>query len=247
MYTPGLRLRQVREKLGLTYRDVEKASYELALKRGRPDFILHLSRLADIENRGVIPSLHKLYSMAAIYHLDPIEMASWYEAPLQQTLQDGLFFPAPKTSLSDTPLPPPPPDAPIKSQELGATGLLREVPQTLEIFLPAEPRDKGKYRCGNIGLTDRRMTPILRPGSTVLIDTHSRRVQESEWQNEYERPLYFVELREGFRCGWFVKHKSRLIMQPHPLSRCLPEVWQTPHEAEIVGRVIGVVSYLSQP
>src|SRR5271156_6288576 len=112
MHTPGLRLRQVREKLGLTYRDVEKASYELAMKRGRPDFILHLSRLADIENRGVVPSLHKLYSMAAIYHLDPIEMASWYEAPLQQTLQDGLRFPAPKTNLSDPPLPPPTADTP---------------------------------------------------------------------------------------------------------------------------------------
>src|SRR5277367_3566354 len=161
MYTPGLRLRQVREKLGLTYRDVEKASYELALKRGRPDFILHLSRLADIENRGVVPSLHKLYSMATIYHLDPIKMASWYEAPLQQTLQDGLLFPAPKTNLSETPLPAAPVDGQPKFQESGATGLLHEVPESLEVFLPAEPREKGKYRCGNIGLTDRRMAPIL--------------------------------------------------------------------------------------
>jgi hypothetical protein len=48
---------------GLIYRDVEKASYEIAVKRGRPDFILHISRLADIENRGVVPRLHKLYSL----------------------------------------------------------------------------------------------------------------------------------------------------------------------------------------
>jgi len=40
--------------------------------------------------------------------------------------------------------------------------------------------------------------------------------------------------------------QSRLIMQPHPLPRCLPEEWRTPNEAEIVGRVIGVVSYLNQ-
>ncbi len=59
---PGLRLRQVRERLGLTYRDVdqvrerlgltyrdvESASYELASRRGSSDFILHISRLADI-------------------------------------------------------------------------------------------------------------------------------------------------------------------------------------------------------
>lgn len=61
---PGLRLRLAREKLGLTYRDVERASYELAALRGRPDFILHISRLADIENRGVVPGLHKLYTLA---------------------------------------------------------------------------------------------------------------------------------------------------------------------------------------
>ena len=49
---PGLRLRQSRERLGLTYRDVERASFELAARRGRPELILHISRLADIENRG---------------------------------------------------------------------------------------------------------------------------------------------------------------------------------------------------
>jgi hypothetical protein len=56
---PGLRLRQARERLGLTYRDVQRVSYELAARRGRPDFIIHISRLADIENRGVVPGLYR--------------------------------------------------------------------------------------------------------------------------------------------------------------------------------------------
>jgi hypothetical protein len=64
MYPPGLRLRQAREKLELTYREVEKASVEIAASRGRPDFILHISRLADIENLNVVPSLYKLYSVS---------------------------------------------------------------------------------------------------------------------------------------------------------------------------------------
>ena len=247
MFPPGLRLRQIRERLGLTYRDVEKASYALALKHGRPDFILHLSRLADIENRGVIPSLHKLYSLAALYHLNPIEVAGWYEVPLQRTLQDGLLFPAPKTNLSRVPWPDLQGVPERRTQPSDATQLLREVPEPLQAFLPADSRNYGQYRCGNIGLLDRRMAPILRPGSTVLINTHSRRVQENDWQSEYERPLYFVELRGGFRCGWFVKHESRLMMQPHPLSHCLPEEWETPQDAEIVGQVIGVVSCLNGP
>jgi len=95
MFPPGLRMRQTRERLGLTYRDVESASFEIAAKRGRPDFILHISRLADIENRNVVPSLHKLYSLAVIYHLDPLEITCWYEAPLQQAFHDGAAFPPP--------------------------------------------------------------------------------------------------------------------------------------------------------
>jgi len=41
--------------------------------------------------------------------------------------------------------------------------------------------------------------------------------------------------------------RIRPPMQPHTLSRCTPEVWQIPEEAEIVGRVVGVVTYLNEP
>ncbi len=96
---PGLRLRQARERLGLTYRDVERASYELASRRGRPEFVLHISRLADIENHGVVPGLHKVYSLAAIYHLNPLELCRWYDVPLDEFFGDGSSLPAPKTHL----------------------------------------------------------------------------------------------------------------------------------------------------
>ncbi len=174
---PGLRLRQTRERLGLTYRDVERASYELASRRGRPEFILHISRLADIENRGVVPGLHKLYTLAAVYRLNPLEMH---------------FY-------------------------------------------------------GYIGMSDRRMMPLLRPGSIVLVDGSVRKIDDGDWMTEHDRPMYFVEVRGGYRCGWFHQEGSRLVMQPHPLSHCLPETWRVPEEAEIVGRVTGVVTRLSGP
>jgi len=81
----GLRLRQTRERLGFTYRAVEQASYDLASRRGRPEFIIRISRLADIENHGVTPSLHKLYSLSSIYHLDPVEVMAW-SPPSQPSL-----------------------------------------------------------------------------------------------------------------------------------------------------------------
>ena len=90
---PGLRLRQVRERLGLTYRDVERSSFELAAQRGRSDFILHISRLADIENHGVVPSLHKIYTLAVVYHLNPLDIFRWYEVPIDEFFGDGGRFP----------------------------------------------------------------------------------------------------------------------------------------------------------
>src|SRR5437870_10435266 len=99
----GSRLRQARERLGLTYRDVERASYDLANLRGRPEFIIHISRLADIENRGVTPSLFKLYTLAVIYHLNPLEVCQWYDVPLANHFCDGTDVAAPKTHLAAPP------------------------------------------------------------------------------------------------------------------------------------------------
>jgi transcriptional regulator with XRE-family HTH domain len=247
MYPPGLRLRQARESLGLTYRDVEHASYELAAKRGRPDFILHISRLADIENRNVVPSLHKLYSLATIYHLSSLEISGWYEAPFLQTLEDGAAFPAPRTHLHEFPagftLNPWVGSGPGSD----CTGLLNELPNNVRQFPGMKQEAPLRIRYGYIGLSDRRMAPILRPGSMVMVDTGVRKIEEAEWYTEYDRPLYFVETRGGYRCGWFLKLKSRLVMQPHMLSHCAPEAWRTPAEAEVVGKVVGVITYLNEP
>jgi len=81
----------------------------------------------------------------------------------------------------------------------------------------------------------------------VMVDTAVRKIEEGEWYTEYDRPLYFVETRGGYRCGWFLKLKSRLVMQPHVLSHCAPEAWRTPAEAEVVGKVVGVITYLNEP
>jgi transcriptional regulator with XRE-family HTH domain len=235
MYPPGLRLRKSRETQGLTYRDVEKASYEIAVKRGRPDFIIHISRLADIENRSVVPTLHKLYSLAAILHLDPLEISGWYEAPFQQTLHDGAFFPPPRTHLGETLLPAVEANSFSHRFELQTTDLV--VNETAAVPWPRmQDSQNGRFKYGYIGLSDRRMVPLLRPGSTVLIDTTLRRIEDTEWFSEYDRPLYFVEIRDGYRCGWFQKDKSRLIMQPHALSRCMPEAWRTPEVRKLWGK-----------
>ena len=244
---PGFRLRQIRERLGLTYRDVQRASLALARVHTRPQFTVHISRLADIENGGAIPSVHKLYALAVVYHLNPLEILRWYEIPVDRFLGDAVSSAPPQTHLMEFP------GSFIAVEKLAAPS----PPDSTE-FLPRSAaqcgglenilnREDDHHRYGWIGLQDRRMEPILRPGSVVLVDVSVRRLQENAWANEYDRPLYFVELHDGYRCGWFQQEGARLAMQPHPLSRCMPESWKTPDDAEIAGRVVGVVTRLPAP
>lgn len=244
---PGLRLRQVRERLGLTYRDVERISYELAARRGRPEFVLHLSRLADIENHNVVPSLHKLYTLAVAYHLNPPELFSWYDVPIEESFADGVDFPSPQTHQM---APPSSMKVPLRFDpafDPRRTDHLSRMVERWGLFDGALTTTSGRHCYGFVGLEDRRMVPLLRPGSVVLVDTGLREMENDSWTSEHDRPIYFVDVRSGYRCGWFHLHGSRLVMQPHTLSRCLQESWKMPEEAEIVGRVVGVVMRLNEP
>jgi len=244
---PGLLLRQARERLGLTYREVERASYELAVRRGRTEFILHISRLADIENRGVVPSLHKVYTLAALYRLNPLEILRWYDIPIEECFHDGTKFPVPQTHLM---APPAALRVPMRFDpafDPRKTELLSRMVEKWGHFEGVLTNGQSRQMYGYIGACDQRMTPLLRPGSIVLVDTTVRKIESNCWSTEHDRPIYFVEVRGGYRCGWFDIDGTRLVMQPHPLSRCLPEAWRTPEEAEAVGRVTGVVTRLDEP
>jgi transcriptional regulator with XRE-family HTH domain len=243
----GLRLRQVRERLGLTYRDVETASYELAQLRGRPEFILHISRLADIENRNVVPGLHKLYALAALYHLNPLELFGWFDVPLEECFEDGARFPVPRTHLA---APPSGLRVPLRFDpafDPRRTDFLSRMVERWGHFEGALTKGNSRHCYGYVGLADRRMMPLLRPGSLVLVDTEMRKIESEGWTSEHDRPMYLVDVREGYRCGWFYQMPGKLVMQPHPLSRCAPESWELPEQAEVVGKVIGVVTRLNEP
>lgn len=244
---PGLRLRQVREALGLTYRDVERSSMELATLRGRQEYILHLSRLAEIENHSVVPSLYKLYTLAVVYHLNPLDIFEWYGIPVEERFGDSATFQAPRTHLM---APPTSLRVPIHFDpafDPKRTEYLSRMVERWGRFEGALTAGGGSYQYGYIGKCDRRMMPLLRPGSIVLVDSTQKRIEPQDWTTEYDRPMYFVDVRNGYRCGWFQQDGSQLFMHPHPLSRCVPESWRTPDDAEVVGRVVGMVTRLTEP
>ena len=99
---------------------------------------------------------------------------------------------------------------------------------------------------GFVGLADRTMFPIIRPGSIVQIDQNQRKVVQSKWDDEDDRPIYFVELRGDFICSWCQMEDGYLSAVPHPKSKCQVRRFAYPREADVVGRVIGVTMRLVQ-
>jgi transcriptional regulator with XRE-family HTH domain len=246
---PGQQLRQAREKLRLKYRDVEEASRRIATKNRNDEFLVGLSRLADIENRGTVPSLYRLYSLCAIYGLDWGQVLMWYGVNLDELPGDSarsihaqsrlLGVSTRQTESVDVP-------------ELGVAVELRKTSYiSREILrwgkLPAvllKSLDLQKQKYGFLGTEDWSMYPILAPGSFLHIDDTKTKIIQESWTHEIERPIYFLEHRQGFRCGWCTQADGLLIVQPHWSSQRPPEIFHYPADIEVVGQVVGVAMKL---
>ena len=244
----GLKLKRVRECLQLRYRQVEQASNLIAEKHNNLDFAIGLSRLADIENKGVVPSIHRIYSLSAIYRLDIAEVLDWYGVKVEDILQDSSFVSPSKTHLlsgSDRdrgvvtlPLKLDPGVDLTKTTDLSRfIQKWGKVPISLLANLDIEA-----YRYAVIGSEDYLMFPLLRPGALVQIDEGQRKIQSTGWTHEFERPIYCFELRDGFACCWcnLTADQRNLILQPHQGSPCEPIVLNYPNDLDIIGRVVGV-------
>jgi transcriptional regulator with XRE-family HTH domain len=247
MERPGEKLKRVRERLKLTYRDVEKASQLVAARRASDEFAIALSRLADIENKGTVPTIFRLYSLCAIYRLNLEEVLGWYGVPVELLPAESLLTPLNETHAVEFPpaarfTVPQPDDTEI---DLNSTTflshLIRRWGKTGLSFLNGW--DLRQHRYGFIGLEDWSMYPVLRPGSLVLIDEGRRRIAADGWTNEMDRPIYFLEHRSGYRCGWCTPYEDQILVQPHPSSHQKPG-WYAVGEIDVIGQVTGVAMLL---
>ena len=249
-YNPGHRLRAARERLQLRYRDVEEASQQIAEQRTNHEFSIGLSRLADIENKGTVPSLFRLYSLCAIYRLDFSTVLQWYGIELGEMAADSVSISLERTHLADMQAPtslsvefPAALDEDVDfRQTFYMTRHIRQWGQ-LPIAL-AGTLDLRQHRYAFLGTDDWSMYPILPPGSFLQIDESKRRIAKEGWTHEHERPVYFVEHRNGFRCGWCTEQNGVLIVMAHSASQLPPDVFRFPGEADVIGQVVAVAMRL---
>ena len=246
----GHRLRSLREALGCTMRDVESASLQIAHRLGSEEFAIPPSRLSDIETKGVVPSIFRLYSMAAIYRRDYRELLCWYGVNLNEIHLDVGEVQPPSSHLStisknveqvSVPVAFDPAFLVEKTTNLGR--MIEKWGAVPLSYLSAFAADE-RYTYGYIGSEDFTMYPILPPGSFVQVDESRNKAVESAWRSEFERPIYFVETREGFVCSWCHVRRDTIVLQPHPLSPTPVRLLRHPQEAEIIGQVVGVAMRL---
>src|SRR5271163_2131486 len=95
----GIRLKQLRMRLGLTVRAVENLSRRLAAEKQNQDFFISRGWLSNVENGSNVPGLFKLYSLGAIYHTHWSSIFSYFGLNLSDFGRDQAMFAPPKTQL----------------------------------------------------------------------------------------------------------------------------------------------------
>ncbi len=249
MLSAGRRLRELREQIGLTLRDVEIASTALAESRGVEEFITNPSRLSDIETKGVIPSIYRLYALSVIYRADFTELLKLYGVDLNSTAADLSVCSPNKTHRLEITASRGTAQIPVRLDPGFDVNRSFDLGRMIESWGPVPLQflhelAKKKYTYAYIGMQDLTMYPLLLPGSFVQVDEERSRVEEGPWRSELERPIYFVETREGHVCCWCTVRKGEIVLQSHPLSPVAPRILKHPQEAEVIGQVVGVAMRL---
>ena len=247
----GLNLRGVRERLGLTMREVESASVRIAERHGNDEFEICPSRLSDIETKGLVPSIFRLYSLSIIYRCDLREILAWYGIDLSLSAADLQLNLPPKShveeSLKSTSAVAIPTRLDPSFDPRRSTNLSRMVEQWgLVPLAHLANLSNDKYMYGYVGSEDFTMFPLLPPGTFLQVDESKSKVVQGMWRTELERPIYFVETREGYTCCWCSLRGEQIVLQPHPLSPVPVKMLRHPQEAEVIGQVVGVALKLGE-
>jgi len=235
-------------------REVQDASMVIASEEGNDNFYVSPARLTQIENEESVPSFYKLFSLCSVYGLDLNDVLGRYGVNANRTrAYRTRFLPEVTRATSaeiygfeDKVLVPVRIDPTFRWETTQlvnrVVAMWGEIPAAF--LLSSNPR---RHTYGYLGLADRTMFPLLRPGSFLMIDPERKRVVQDGWRNEFERPVYFVELRNGYRCAWCQVEGSRLVLIPHPVSNAPVQSFNLTTEAEVLGQVVGVAMRLVPP
>jgi len=245
-------LKTLRDSRNVTVREVELESRRIAEAKGDKRFYISNARLTQLENDPLSEiGICELFSLSAIYQIRMSEfMRLYFNVDVEELDKYNLIaFPNKTRSLSEVP-------NAYRTIELLES--LAKDPDKNTLLpgkvlsgddrpdVPIPDPDSQYIRYGYIGLDDFTMYPLIRPGSFVEIDQRQNKVKPGAWQNEFDRPIFFVELRDGYACSWCELDGNQLILVPCPQSRGQVRHLRYPTDADIVGRVTAVTMRIAE-
>jgi transcriptional regulator with XRE-family HTH domain len=252
----GEKLKKVRLRLGLSAREVERLSLKLVAERQNGDYHLSRAWIGDVEKGRFAPGTFKIVSLSLIYHLTIADIHGFFGVHAGDIAKEKGLFPAPKTHLvtpsDERGAESTPTTEPAKpTNTFQSTNLLSRLVEIWGDIPVPFLRNLDLRRClyGYIGMQDRTMVPILWPGTLVQIDarqTHVRNQAIRRGSGPYARPMYFLDIRSGYACGWCQIDQGILTLIPHPDSGVKARSFRHPDEVEVVGRVSTIVMCIDQ-
>jgi hypothetical protein len=243
----GKQLKAWREKLRLSTREVQAMSRQIATDKHNEEFFLSHNWVTDIENGRFRPGQFRMYAISAIYGRNYTEVASLFGLEIGDLRHDMASIHRPKTHLLES-LGEPEAEAvslPVEFKpdfRFEKTNLLARAVEKWEAVPVGllQYLDLRTSMYGYIGLKDFTLYPLIRPGSLVQIDSAQRKISPAPWKTDFDRPVYFTELRDGYVCSWCEIARGRLMVIPHSHAQREVRIFDYPAEAEIVGRVTAV-------
>jgi transcriptional regulator with XRE-family HTH domain len=243
----GRRLRAARDRLGLSTREVERLSRGIAEQKQNQEYYISHAWLSEIERGELAPGIFKIYSLAVIYQHRFDQVLAFFGLHLDDLAREQMRQPLPRTQLVGAP--PEIASTAIPGIPLDRTNLVSRMFsgfQGLEAELFPQGQT-GSAVYGYVGAKDLTLYPVVRPGSFVQIDTSQRRIEVAGWPSVFERPIYFIELRDEYACSWCEQLENSLLLIPYPRSSSRIREVRYPAEAEIIGRVTAVTMRIDEP
>ena len=228
----GQKLKSLRNHRHITVREVEQASRRIADAKGDKRFCISNGWLAQLENGDAGPSIWKLFSLSVIYRANLLDLLRLYNIDINEKEKyNTVADPFVTQLISPNGNGHAPSEVSLSQDQLSTS---------LDVRQPRNGDDCPRHILyARLGLSDDTMSPMIRPGALLKIDTRQTKLMTGAWRNEYERPIYFVELRDAYACGWCELQGNHLLMIPHPSSPASVRGFIYPREAEVVGRVVG--------
>jgi len=169
---PGDQLRELRNRLGVTTREVEELSRRLAERTGNEEYYISNAWLTQLENKNSVPSIYKLFSLSVIYRSTFSDLLAVFGIDLASSARFQLDVPLANTHrvAFETPHPAAAVTFPIRLDRSFSLEKTNLVSRAVEVWgnVPAslfQRLDLRHTQYGYIGMSDFHHVPAASTGN----------------------------------------------------------------------------------